>query len=82
MTGTLCAEVSSTGEGPETVSLQSHLSQALIPEEISIWVDEMEEQKSIQQKLNKAVHSISGGHYKPVMSTLNTMWDDISDTQK
>ena len=45
MSVTLCAEVSSTGEGSETVSLQSHSSQASIPEEeISIWVDEMEEQ--------------------------------------
>ena len=62
MPATVCAEVSSTGEGSETVSLQSHSSQASIPEEeISIWVDEMEEQNSKRQKLNKAVHSISGG---------------------
>ena len=80
---TLCAEVSSTGEGSETVSLQSHSSQASIPEEeISIWVDEMEEQNSKRQKLNEAVHSISGGRYSPVMSTLNTTWDDVSDTQQ
>ena len=44
---TLCAEVSSTGEGSETVSLQSHSSLATIPEEeISIGVDEMEEENS------------------------------------
>ena len=53
MPATVCAEVSSTGEGSETVSLQSHSSQASIPEEeISIWVDEMEEQNSKRQKLN------------------------------
>ena len=53
MPGTVCAEVSSIGEGSETVSLQSHSSQASIPEEeISIWVDEMEEQNSKRQKLN------------------------------
>jgi len=47
MPATVCAEVSSTGEGSETVSLQSHSSQASIPEkEISIWVDEMKEQNS------------------------------------
>ena len=47
MSATVCAEVSSTGERSETVSLQS---QALIPEEeISIWVDEMEEQNSKRQ---------------------------------
>jgi len=77
---TVCAEVSSTGERSETVSLQS---QASIPEEeISIWVDEMEEQNSKRQKLNEALHSISGGRYSPVMSTLNTTWDDVSDTQQ
>jgi len=79
----VCAEVSSTGEGSETVSLQSHLSQGSISEEeISIWVDETEEQNSKQQKLNEAVHSISGGRYSPVMSTLNMTWDDVSDTQQ
>jgi len=82
MPATVCAEVSSTGEGSETVSLHSHSSQASIPEEeISTWVDEMEEQSSKRQKLNEAVHNISGGQYSPVMSTLNTTWDDISDTQ-
>ena len=35
---TLCVEVSSTGEGSETVSLQFHSSQASIPEEeTSTW---------------------------------------------
>ena len=83
MPATVCAEVSSTGEGSETVSLQSHSSQASIPEEeISIWVDEMEEKNSKRQKLNEAVHSISGGRYSPVLSTLNTTWDHVSDTQQ
>ena len=83
MPATVCAEASSTGQGSVTVSLQSHSSQASIPEaEISIWVDEMEEQKSKRQKLNEAVHSISGGRYSPVMSALNTTWDDVSDTQQ
>jgi len=83
MPATVCAEVSSTGEGSETVSLQSHSSQASIPEEeISTWVDEMEEQSSKQQKLNEAIHSISGGQYSPVMFTLNTTWYDVSDTQQ
>ena len=51
----VCAEVTSTGEGSKTVSLQSLLSKALIPEEeISIWVDEMEEQNSKWQKSNEA----------------------------
>ena len=47
MPSTLCAEVSSTGEGSDTVSLQSHFFLATIPEEeISIGVDEMEEENS------------------------------------
>ncbi|CAH3046708.1 unnamed protein product, partial [Porites lobata] len=80
---TVCAAVSSTGEGSETVSLQSHSSQASIPdEEISLWVDGMEEQNSKRQKLNEAVHSISSGRHSPVMSSLNTTWDDVSDTQQ
>lgn len=81
MPAKVCAEVASTGEESEIVSLQSHLSQASIPEEeISIWVDKMEEQNSKRQKLNEAVHSISGGRYSPIMSTLNTTWHDVSDT--
>ena len=83
MSATVCTEEASTGEESEIVSLQSHSSQASIPEEeISIWVDEMEEQNSKRQKLNEAVHSISGGRYSPLMSTLNTTWDDVSDTQQ
>ena len=73
MPASVCAEVSSTGEGSETVSLHSHSFHASIPEEeISIWVDEMEEQNSKRQKLNEAVQSISGGRYSPVMS--NVSW--------
>ena len=65
------------------MSLQSHSSQALKPEEeIRIWVDQMKEQNSKRQKFNEAVHSISGGCYSPVMSTLNMTWDDVSDTQQ
>ena len=79
---TVCAEVASTCEKSETVSSQSYSSQASIPEEeISIWIDEMEEQNIKRQELNEAVHDISGGRYSPVMSTLNTTWDDVSDTQ-
>ena len=72
---TLCAEVSrsSTGEGSETVSLQTHSSQASISEEeISIWVDEMEEQNGKRQKLNETVHYISDGRYSPLIGSLST----------
>ena len=55
---TVCAEVSSTGERSETVSLQS---QASIPEEeISIWVDEMEEQNSKWQKRLSTASQVAG----------------------
>ena len=51
-------------------------------EESSIWIDEIEEQTEKRQKLNEAVDKISGGRYSPVQSTLNTDWNDISDTQQ
>ena len=83
MPSTVCAEVANTGEESEIISLQSHWYQASIPEEeISIWVDEMEKQNFKRQKSNEAAHSILGGRYSPVMSTLNTTWDDVSDTQQ
>ena len=83
MPDTVCEAVFSTGEESETVSLPSLSSQASVPEEeISVWVDEMEEQNNKRQKLNEAVHNISGGRYSPVMSTLNTTWNDVSDTQQ
>lgn len=42
----------------------------------------MEEQNFKRQKLNEAVHSVSGGRYSPIMSTLDTTWDDVSNTQQ
>ena len=42
----------------------------------------MEKQNFKRQKSNEAAHSILGGRYSPVMSTLNTTWDDVSDTQQ
>ena len=73
----------SSNEESQTASSQSQSSQASIPEqEISIWSDEMEDQNSKRQKLNEAVEDISGGRYSPVMSTLNTTWDDVSYTQQ
>jgi len=69
------------------LSLQSSQSStstySTVPEEeISIWIDEIEEQTQKRQKLNEAVDNISGGRYSPVHSTLNTDWNDISDTQQ
>ena len=76
-------DVDSTGGESQTISSQSQSSQSSIPEEeISIWLDEMEEQNSKRQKLNESTSSISGGRYSPLMSTLNTAWEDVSDTQQ
>ena len=82
MPDTVCEVVFSTVEESETVSLPSPSSLSVPEEEISVWVDEMEELNNKRQKLNEAVHNISGGRYSPVMSTLNMTWDDVSDTQQ
>jgi len=79
----LIEDVAALSEDSQTVSSQSQSSQFSIPEEeISIWVDEMENQNSKRQKLNEAFGNISDGRYSPVLSTLNTVWDDVSDTQQ
>ena len=66
---------------PYTTSSQS--SQQSVPEEeISIWSDEIEEQQKKRQLLNNAISGLSGGRVSPILSTLNTSWDDISTTQQ
>ena len=67
----------------EMVSSSSQSSQQSIPEEeISIWSDEVEEQQQRRQLLNNTISSLSGGRISPILSTLNTSWDDISTTQQ
>ena len=67
----------------EMVSSSSQSSQQSIPEEgISIWSDEVEEQQQKRQLLNNTVSSLSGGRISPILSTLNTSWDDILKTQQ
>ena len=67
----------------EMVSSSSQSSQQSIPEEeISIWSDEVEEQQQRRQLLNNTTSSLSGGRISPILSTLNTSWDDISTTQQ
>ena len=61
----------------------SSSSQDSIPEnEISLWSDEIEEQGGKRETLNSAIASLTNGRISPIMSTLNTSWDDISTTQK
>ncbi|KAK3697376.1 hypothetical protein QZH41_011154 [Actinostola sp. cb2023] len=64
----------------QTVSSQS--SQSTTEQEVSIWVDEIEDQQEQRKALNEAIGSISSGRYSPIMSTLNTSWDDVSRTQQ
>ena len=67
----------------EMVSSSSQSSQQSIPEEeISIWSDEVEEQQQRRQLLNNTISTLSGGRISPILSTLNTSWDDISTTQQ
>ena len=67
----------------DKVTTSSQSSQQSIPEEeISIWADEIEEQQKKRQVLNNANRNLSEGRLSPIMSTLNTSWDDISATQQ
>ena len=84
MAGVCLETVSSLTFSQSTQSSQSSQSaHSSIPEEeVSIWIDEIEEQNRKRQKLNEAVDDISVGRYSPVRSTLNNDWNDISDTQQ
>ena len=50
--------------------------------EISIWLDEKEEQNAKRQALNDSLNNLTDGRVSPLQSTLNTEWDDISVTQQ
>ena len=67
----------------ETDTMFSQSSQSTLPEkEISIWLDEKEEQHAKRQTLNDTVSTLTDGRVSPLLSTLNTEWDDISSTQQ
>ena len=72
--------VSFLSEPEETMSSQS--SQSMPEEEVSIWVDEIELQQEKRRALNKALDTLGGGRISPILSTLNTTWEDISTTQQ
>ena len=42
----------------------------------------MEQQQEKRQTLNAAISSLTSGRTSPILSTLNTSWDDISSTQQ
>ena len=50
--------------------------------EISIWLDEKEEQNAKRQALNDSLNNLTNGRVSPLQSTLNTEWDDISVMQQ
>ena len=75
--------MSTSDDAEERCTTSSQSSQQSVPEaEISIWSDEIEEQQNKRQLLNNAIDSLSGGRVSPILSTLNTSWDDISLTQQ
>ena len=72
-----------SGPEGEADTLSSQSSQSTLPEkEISIWLDEKEEQHVKRQTLNDTVSTLTDGRVSPLLSTLNTEWDDISSTQQ
>ena len=72
-----------SGPEGETDTMSSQSSQSTLPEkEISIWLDEKEEQHAKRQTLNDTVSTLTDGRVSPLLSTLNTKWDDISSTQQ
>ena len=72
-----------SGPEGETDTMSSQSSQSTLPEkEISIWLDEKEEQHAKRQTLNDTVSTLTDGRVSPLLSTLNTEWDDISSTQQ
>ena len=67
----------------KTSSCPSSVSTSPEPiEDVSVWMDEKEEQQSKRQVLNDAFDSITGGRTSALQSTLNAEWDDISATQQ
>ena len=73
---------------PETTEMfssqssQSSQSSSLSEKEISIWLDEKEEQNIKRKVLNDSLNSLTDGRVSPLVSTLNTGWSDISPTQQ
>ena len=72
-----------SGPEGETDTMSSQSSQSTLPErEISIWLDEKEEQHAKRQTLNDTVSTLTAGRVSPFLSTLNSEWDDISSAQE
>ena len=74
--------VPSSEPSDDTRTTSSQSSQSTNEQDVSIWVDEIEDQQQKRKSLNKPVNSIASGRYSPLLSTLNASWDDISNTQQ
>ena len=73
----------SIGDTDEASTVSSQASCHSVPEdEISIWSDEVQVQQEKRKELNDTVQTLTDGQASPVLSTLNTTWDDISSIQQ
>ena len=61
----------SSGPPDDTRTISSLSSQSTNEQDVSIWVDEIEDQQQKRKSLNEAVRSIASGKYSPLLSTLN-----------
>ena len=50
--------------------------------EVSLWIDEKEQQFERRGVINQAISQLTEGRYSSVASTLNTAWEDVSLTQQ
>ena len=66
----------------DTWTKSSQSSQSTNEQDVSIWVDEIEDQQQKRKSLNEAVSSIASGRYSLIWATLNASWDDIPNTQQ
>ncbi|KAK3743588.1 hypothetical protein QZH41_010235 [Actinostola sp. cb2023] len=67
----------------DEIETTSQSSQSTVPEqEVSVWLDEKEEQETKRQMLNHTIDTLTSGRTSPLQSTLNAEWDDISSTQQ
>ena len=73
----------SSGDTDEASTVSSRASCHSVPEnEISIWSDEEQVQQEKRKVLNDTVQTLTDGQTSPILSTLNTTWEDISSTQQ
>ena len=77
-------------ERPNTSTVSAYESQLEISmlsineddTEVSLWIDEKEQQHEKRGVINHAIAQLTEGRYSPIVSTLNTSWDDVSVTQQ